>query len=128
MLTKKMSVFVITSLCLISWTSVMADEFKALEVQGSHEKIHFSGLDGLVINLSLSGLKELIPSLYLNYQHAGLEKIDEVPPELTPENFSLGLRISRIPVMEIIGPVMGAQVSGPVILEILSRNDSQLEI
>ncbi len=102
--------------------------FSIQGLQGSHEEIQFSGLDGLSMNLSLSGLKELILSLYLNYQHAGLEKMDETPPELTPENLSLGLKVSRVPVMEIIGPVMGAQASGPVILEILSRHDSQLEI
>ncbi len=102
--------------------------FSITGLQGSHDDLDFSGLNDLSLSLSISGLKQLIPSLVINYKHAGLGIMDEVPAELTPENLSLGLKISRIPVMEIIGSVMGAQASGPVMLELFSRYESQLEI
>ncbi len=102
--------------------------FSFSEFQGSHEDLDFSGLNDLSMRLSVSGLKELMPSIGINYNHSGLKSIEDVPYEVTPEDLQLGINIARIPVMDIINTTMTGQMSEAALLEVFTIHDSSFEL
>ncbi|MDZ7762318.1 MAG: hypothetical protein U5L00_18955 [Desulfovermiculus sp.] len=103
--------------------------FTVSGLSGNHDQLDLSALHSLSAGLSLAGVNRSSQDIGLRYSHAGLRDVKGVPAELMPEHTALGLRLYQVPVVELVlASSMGSELAQDMMLEILSRSGSRLEL
>ncbi len=109
--------------------SGMDVNFSLSGLSGNHDRLDLSVLHSMSAGLSLAGVNSPAQDIGLRYGHKGLRDMQGVPAELVPEDASLDVRLSQVPILELaLASLMGEEEAQAVILDILSRFGTRLEL
>jgi len=109
--------------------SGMEVSFSVTEVSGNHDWLDISSLGSLSAGLSLSGVSSSAQDIGLRYNHSGLQDVQDVPAEFTPESAELDVHLVQVPMQELFFMgLLGGMEARSQALGLLSGHGTRLDV